>query len=169
MFNNQTLMYALVVAAVLAVVYFFYMRDGITEYMNMIPVVPAVQGADWSDLKYNKHVTNAKDVKNDVPSSDELLSQDLLPTKNGLSEEEWVKKFNNADNMIIQENMISGNHEAFMTNELPSAKKGFMNLDLRKNPVVPVIPNITPFNNFVAHPSVFSHMQYRPSLDCEND
>lgn len=98
------------------------------------------------------------------PAADDLVAVDLLP-KNG-NKENWHERFAKAENMTLQENFVSGNQEAFLTNELPARK--FMNQDLRKSPVVPTIAGLTLWNQHTVHPSAIAQDQTRPSLDAED-
>jgi hypothetical protein len=79
------------------------------------------------------------------------------------AEPDWVQKFARAENLTVQENMLNvGNHERFYSNELAQRS---LNQDLRKLPVVPMIPGVTMWNQTTIHPSVIAQEQNRPSLD----
>ena len=96
-------------------------------------------------------------------NSKELLTEDLIP-RPSKNQPSWAEKFSRAENLVMQENFINGSTEGFMTNELPCTKR-FMNLDLRKSPVVQIQQGLSPWNLTVAHPSCAAQDQSRPPLD----
>ena len=138
--------------------------------------VPGGDSSNWHELEDDSISEGLAQPSVGIPASfnsagdpknqEEILSSELLPQENLKNGPDWAEKFSRSENLLVQENFIAGNTEGFLTNELPCSKR-FSSLDLRKPPVIKVIPDFTPFNQTVVHPSCIAFDQTRPLLDGE--